>query len=207
MWSVVHLPFALINTTASVMFLPFHGLNGSSNCKHLPTVRLFDNFNRSPVCGWRFKTGILHIKTLGQKSKPFGSSNFASLLPRSPTRRSGGLKESLPAMAMAVTISSPRRRKRACSDCHRCALREVAVEASDNGILPVGVVRMSCPLTDAGSTCVREHHTTHTFKSSQNSIALCCVTHLFTTGGNGEFATSPSTFYPRLVGRWIRLLV
>ncbi len=33
MWSVVHLPFALMSTTAPVMFLPFHAGKGSSNCR------------------------------------------------------------------------------------------------------------------------------------------------------------------------------
>ena len=33
MWSVVHLPLALISSTASVMFFPSHAGKGSSSCR------------------------------------------------------------------------------------------------------------------------------------------------------------------------------
>ena len=56
MWSVVHLPLALISTTAPVMFLAQRGV---------PNLWLHHHFHAAAVLGGGFEAGVLHIITLG----------------------------------------------------------------------------------------------------------------------------------------------
>ena len=104
MWSVVHLPLALINSTASVMFFPSHAGKGSSSCR-----RWLSGFTTTstllPSAAGSLYPASFTSKPMGGSSIPCGSSSFTAT-PSSFTRVSvSGLKVKSPAMARAVTIS------------------------------------------------------------------------------------------------------
>mmetsp|Transcript_17484 Transcript_17484/g.52455 ORF Transcript_17484/g.52455 Transcript_17484/m.52455 type:complete len:241 (-) Transcript_17484:1260-1982(-) len=103
MWSVVHLPLALISTKASWMSLPSHFLKGSSSCRRW--LSGFTSTLKLPL-----GLGAWYVST--PASNPFSGSSspkgdFSRIsLPSAPTRVSfSGLKLRSPAMAKAVVSS------------------------------------------------------------------------------------------------------
>lgn len=104
MWSVVHFPFALINTGASMMSLPSQALKGLRSWSR-SDVGATATLTVVPSAGGAWKVFSPASYPFDGSSKPCGSENLNSL-PSLPLRESvRGLKVKSPAKTMAVTIS------------------------------------------------------------------------------------------------------
>ena len=49
---------------------------------------------------------------------------------------------------------------------------KVPVERSDNRVLAVGIINMTCPLADAGTAGIGKYHTAYFFKCINKPISL-----------------------------------
>ena len=104
MWSVVHLPKALINNFAFKIFSPSHGLKGSKSC-NLSDVLLTETWIFDPSLeGARYPASSTS-KPLGGSSHPVGSSSVTFSPLEFINESVRGLKSNLPEIAMAATIS------------------------------------------------------------------------------------------------------
>src|SRR5690606_36554575 len=104
MWSVVHLPFALMSSFRPFRSVPSHGANGSNSCKRsevgdTSTVRL------EPSSAGAWYTASSTAKPLVGHSSPEGGSNFTCSPFLFVNVSVTGLNPKSPAMAIAATIS------------------------------------------------------------------------------------------------------
>ncbi len=101
MWSVVHLPLALISTGMSSMSLLFHALNGSSFCRRFDVGAI--STEPEPVGAWYVFSPA--SKPFGGRPRPDGGLSLNGL-PSEPISVSVmGLNVRRPASVMAVTSS------------------------------------------------------------------------------------------------------
>ncbi len=56
-------------------------------------------------------------------------------------------------------------------------LCKVAVERSDDGVLTVGIVDMTGPLTDTGTAGISQYYTTYLIESLQETVFLNGITN------------------------------
>mmetsp|Transcript_33922 Transcript_33922/g.100966 ORF Transcript_33922/g.100966 Transcript_33922/m.100966 type:complete len:293 (+) Transcript_33922:705-1583(+) len=106
MWSVVHLPLALMRMAASLISSPSHGLKGVRICRRFDLgSTLTDMPLPSDVGRGAWYVSMPGSKPLDGSSSPPGISSVSSF-PSAPTSVSfSGLNVKSPAIAMAVTSS------------------------------------------------------------------------------------------------------
>ena len=104
MWSVVHLPKALISSFAPKRFCPSHGTNGVSNCKRSESLLTTTETPEPSATGAKYPLSSTS-KPLGGSSIPVGASRRTSSPSSLISASFIGLKSSLPEMATAATIS------------------------------------------------------------------------------------------------------
>ncbi len=103
-WSVVHLPFALINNFKPFKSVPSQAANGASNCKRSEVGFTFTS-TPLPSSNGAMKPASSTAKPLTGSSSPVGGSNF-TCSPFSLVNVSvKGLKVRSPAIAKAVVSS------------------------------------------------------------------------------------------------------
>mmetsp|Transcript_6284 Transcript_6284/g.25241 ORF Transcript_6284/g.25241 Transcript_6284/m.25241 type:complete len:316 (-) Transcript_6284:976-1923(-) len=104
MWSVVHLPLALMSTLAPSTSLPFHAVKPASRCRRW-LLGSMSTSTSEPSSGGAWKVSSPGSKPRTGSSSPTGGSSMNSL-PSAPLIVSlVGLKVSEPASVRAVTIS------------------------------------------------------------------------------------------------------
>ena len=67
---------------------------------------------------------------------------------------------------------------------------KISIKGSDDSVFPVGVIYMSCPLTNTGTTGIRQYHTTHFFKCIDEAISFNRKANQFAARSDSKFSIS-----------------
>src|SRR6186997_1586058 len=64
---------------------------------------------------------------------------------------------------------------------------KVPVEGSNDSVLSVRIINMSCPLANARATGISKYYTTGIFKFFDKAISFYCKSYQLTSGGDSKF--------------------